>query len=88
MLFTWKDIENTLLLSKEKWNATWKKISVYPDEVVIYKDTSKENAQDIECLNDILRSCYRPEEKCILLDPFEVKLPISYEEMDEWEPYF
>lgn len=85
MLFTWKDIENTLLLSKEKWNATWKKISVYPDEVVIYKDTSKENAQDIECLNDILRSCYRPEEKCILLDPFEVKLPISYEEMDEWE---
>lgn len=85
MLFTWKDIENTLLFNKEKWNVTWKKISVYPDEVVIYKDEAMENAQDIECLNDIVGSCYRSEQKCILLDPFEVKLPISYEEMDEWE---
>ncbi|MCI9142635.1 MAG: hypothetical protein HFH87_08445 [Lachnospiraceae bacterium] len=85
MLFTWKDIENTLLFNKEKWNAAWKKISVYPDEVVIYKDEAVENEQDIECLNDILGSCYRPEQKCILLDPFEVRLPVSYEEMDEWE---
>lgn len=84
-LFTWKDVENTLLFNREKWNSTWKKISVYPDEVVIYKDQAEENEQDIECLNEILENCYQPEQRSIVLDTFESKLSVAYEEMDEWE---
>lgn len=87
MLYTWKDVENALLSreGRAKWNASWKKILVYPDEVVIYKKKLEEDVKDADRLNDILGKHFHSEKNCIVLDVFGVKLSISYEEMDEWE---
>lgn len=87
ILYTWKDVESALLSreGREKWNESWKKILVYPDEVVIYKEQLEEDVKDSDSLSDILEKHYHSEENCIALDVFGVKLPIYYEEMDEWE---
>lgn len=86
-LFTWKDVENLLLSSEErkKWNTAWKKIRVYPDEIVIYKEQLKEDIQDADCLGNIFERHYLPAENSIELDVFKKKLAVSYEKMDEWE---
>lgn len=87
ILYTWKDVENILLSreGREKWNVSWKKILVYPDEVVIYKEQLEEDAKDAGCLNDIFGKHYHSEDNYIVLDIFETKMAITYEEMDEWE---
>ncbi len=86
-LFTWRDVENLLLSTegREKWNTTWRKVLVYPDEVVIYKDQLREDFQDSDSLSNILEKHYHSKENYIELDVFGEKLSITYEEMDEWE---
>jgi len=86
-LYTWRDVENIFLSmeGRKKWNAPWKKILVYPDEVVIYKEQPDEESKDADCLSDILGKHYHSEENCIILDIFETRLSISYDKMDEWE---
>ncbi len=87
ILYTWKDVENVLLSKngREKWNATWKKVVVYPDQIVIYKEKLDQDLTDMSCLDDIFGKHYHLEDNCIELDIFDVKLPVTYEEMDEWE---
>lgn len=86
-LFTWKDVENLLHSSEErkKWNTSWKKIRVYPDEIVIYREQEKKESEDTVCLGNIFGQHYHPDEKCVELDMFGVKLSVTYEVMDEWE---
>lgn len=87
MLFTWKDVENLLFSqeAREKWNTAWKKIRVYPDEIVIYKEDLKEDFRDDDCLCNIFERHYSSVEKYIGLDVFDTKLSVTYEGMDEWE---
>lgn len=87
VLFTWKDVENLMLSreAREKWNITWKKIRVYPDEIVIYKEKLNADFRDEDCLYNIFERHYYPTDKCLKLDIFDTKLYITYEEMDEWE---
>lgn len=48
-LFSWKDIERKLLLSKEEWENVIADIDVYADEIVIdlYKDGTEDSAKRI-----------------------------------------
>lgn len=79
LLYTWKDVERKLLLSKDKWEDIIVDFEVYANEVVVHvnEKKTKENVSDL--LNEILDDRYDGEREKILLDLSGEYLDVSFE---------
>lgn len=81
-LFTWYDVETELYQNREIWPASWNRVDVYNDEVVINIDAEinvEENNREV--LKSIFGRFYSNE--CILIEFDKTRMQIVYEEGDE-----
>lgn len=76
MLYTWKDIERTLLLNKSKWRGVISDAEIYTDEVIIHLKEGQVETDAKKILRDILGRKYDGEK--ILLDLSDEYLGVSF----------
>lgn len=68
LLYTWKDVERKLLLSKDKWQTVITDIEIYIDEIIIYLNEKEKENSASGILNELLDKKYDIESNRILLD--------------------
>ena len=85
MLYTWKDIERELLLSRGKWGEVISGTEIYSDEVIIYLKKEQEGEAAQRILREIFGKKYDGNK--ILLDLSDEYLGVSFdiEENEEIE---
>lgn len=86
-LYTWKDVEVVLEKERQYWPATWKKVDVYNDEIIILKtEISGDSGHDKDFLIQIFGNYYDAKRNVVCIRDFSVELPIIWEE-DDFDTY-
>ena len=79
IFYTWKDVERTLLLNKDKWDAVITDIDVYSREVIIYLEQEENESIAESILEMVLGKSYNKESNRISLDLSEEYLAVVFE---------
>lgn len=79
LLYTWKDVERKLLLSKDRWEDVIVDFEIYTNEVIVHINEKKTEEVVSDLLNEILDKRYDNERKRILLDLSDEFLDVSFE---------
>ena len=68
LLYTWKDVERKILLSKDKWGNVIVDAEIYTDEVIIHFGEKRNSEAASNILNGILGKNYDKENQRIMLE--------------------
>lgn len=83
ILYTWHDVEQTLLLDKANWPQEWIAIEMYSKELVIYAKniTEKTRQSDKNYLKQLLKQYFAEDE--IFIKTTETRISVLWEEVEE-----
>lgn len=85
-VFTWRDVQTKIEKKRELWPASWNRVDVYNDEIVVNVCSSEhKKEEDQSVFKDIFGKFYDGENEDIEIEFDQTKLKITYEEGDKEE---
>ena len=83
IIYTWHDIERTLLLDKANWSQEWLEIEMYSRELVIYvENTAEKTIQSSKAyLKQLLKQYYTGDE--IVIKTTQTRISVLWEKAEE-----
>lgn len=83
-VFTWRDVETKIEKNRELWPASWNRVDVYNDEIVINVCRAKQDKEkDHSVFKDIFGKFYDSEYESIEIEFDQTNLKITYEDGEE-----
>lgn len=85
-IFTWRDVETKIERNRELWPASWNRVDVYNDEIVVNICRAKQSKEeDQSTFKDIFGKYYDCEYEEVEIEFDQSKLKIIYEDEGEEE---